>query len=444
MRFRATSRRLRCGFVSNDDDNGLWELSTQDGGSSFPPPTPPTSPEAGSGTSSSLPPTIPMASIPADTPDVDRPDDDPRRAYVVGGISFALMLVIGLVIALAIGGDDSDDGISVSPASTLAVDVSTTVAAAPTTISPVVPATDGATTDTSTTVAANTTTTTPSDLFDAIVIASRDGVHRITPGGSETLLGEAQQMALVLGDGRLVVQANGGRIAASAAETTVYLVSADGRKQVVVSPTPGSSEFITLHDAFQRDGAWHALVTIHSGSNIDDSQDDLVMVNLETGVRTSLAYVGGWEDGAGRFTVAGDLAVSEFYVTVTRGPLFISLVDGTTPDPGIFGIAPGYDDCSVCPSLFAISPDGTELAWVEGEFVVIADTATGDQTALLPIPRQLGRQAISIDLGSSAVIVNFRSTYGMGDAPVPNPIVMTRAGRVVDLPHEGVASFVER
>ncbi|MFM8531831.1 MAG: hypothetical protein ACKOD2_19570, partial [Ilumatobacteraceae bacterium] len=125
-------------------------------------------------------------------------------------------------------------------------------------------------------------------------------------------------------------------------------------------------------------------------------------------------------------------------------PIIVSLVGGPTPDPRTFGLASSYDECTVCPSLFAISPDGTELAWVEGEFVVIADTATGEQKAALALPRQLGSQAISIDVGSSGVIVNFRSTYGMGDAPVPNPIVVTREGKVVELPREGVASFTEK
>jgi len=425
--------------MSNDDDNGLWEFSTQDGGSAFPPPTPPNS-----SASTQLPPTVAMPTAPDDWPagsgvSVNEPaGSDPRRPYVVGGIAFVVMLVVGLFIANVIGGGDSDEPVTVAPASTVPVVATTTQAPSPATTTP------ATTVAPATTIAPTTSTEAPAQIDGSILVATRDGVFRVAPTGTEKILDEGQQVALGLPDGRLVVQANGGRMAAGAAETAVYLVSTDGQKQVVVSPTPGSSEYITLHDAFERDGAWHVLVTIHVGSNIDDSRDDLVMVNLDTGVRTQLGYVGGWEDGSGRFSVAGNLAVSEFYVTVTRGPLFIDLAGGSTPDPRNFGLAESYDDCTVCPSLFAIRPGGTELAWVEGEFVVIADTATGVQKAALALPRQLGTLAISSDVGSSGVIVNFRAPYGMGDAPVPNPIVVTREGKIVELPREGVASFTEK
>lgn len=426
--------------MSNDDDNGLWTLSTTEGDSAFPPPTPPNS---SAGAPPNLPPTVAMPTADDEWPagggsGEPFPGDDPRRPYVIGGVAFAVMLVVGLVIAFVVGGGDSDDEATVAPVSTVPVAVSTTLASAPSTT---VSATTAAP---ATTVATTTTTEAPSLVSDSIVIATREGVYRVTSTGAEKILDEGQQMALGLPDGRLVVQANGGRLAGIATDTAVFVVSTDGQKQLVVGPTPGSSEFITLHDAFQRDGAWHILVTIHTGSNFEDSRDELVMVNLDSGAQTQLGYVGGWEDGSGRFSVAGDLAVSEFYATISRGPSFISLVDGPTPDSQTFGLASSYEDCSVCPSLFAISPDGTELAWVEGEFVVIADTATGEQKTALALPRQLGSQAISIDVGSSGVIVNFRSTYGMGDAPVPNPIVVNREGRVVELPREGVASFTER
>ena len=369
-------------------------------------------------------------SLPDIPPMPDMPDgkDDRGTDWLIGLAAFVGMVIVGLV-AVLIFHDDPAPTVSTTPV--VSFTPTTNAASATTTPLP----------DSSSTVAQATTTTsispTGSPLIDSLVVAGPDGIWLETSAGKSKMVEGSFDMVLDLGDGDFLVQARSGRNA-EPQDTVVFRVDAGGTPEPVVSPSEDEQEWITLHDAFQRDGQWWALVTIATGVGFDDAADQLVAVDLATGRREVIETVGGWEESTGRFTHGGGHLISDYYSNAIHGPLFLVLGNTTPLTPTPFGLAEQYDDCSVCPRAFAISPTGHRLAWIEADLLVVADTATHERVLQVTLPKDAGAEVISIEVGESSIVLN-RATTSIG--PYQGAFVVTADGSISTLSTPGFAVF---
>lgn len=361
-------------------------------------------------------------------PDVPEGKDDRGTDWLIGLAAFVGMVIIGLV-AVLIFHDDPQPTVSTTPVVSFTA-TSNPVAAGTTSLP-----------NSASTVAQTTTTTsispTGSPLLDAVVVAGPDGIWLENSAGKSKMVEGAFDVVLDLGDGDFLVQARSGRNA-EPQDTVVFRVSAGGTPEPVITPSESGQEWISLHDAIRRDGQWWALVTIASGVGFDDAADQLVAVDLATGRREVIETVGGWEESTGRFTHGGGHLITDFYSGVSNGPLFMAL-GGTTPlSPTPFGLAEQYDDCSVCPRAFAISPTGHRLAWIEADLLVVADTQTHERVMQVALPKDAGAEVASIELGESSIILN-RATTSIG--PYQGAYVVTADGDISTVSTPGFAIF---
>ena len=77
-----------------------------------------------------------------------------------------------------------------------------------------------------------------------------------------------------------------------------------------MSSTSEPDEEVRLHDAGLVNGRTVALVTARRGSNPDDTDERLLLLDLETSERTDLGSVGGWESGLSHARLAGSRIVT--------------------------------------------------------------------------------------------------------------------------------------
>ncbi|MEY4362239.1 MAG: hypothetical protein RL391_1545 [Actinomycetota bacterium] len=365
---------------------------------------------------------------PPPLPDLPPDKEDGSTDWLIGLASFIGMVIVGLV-AVLIFHDDPKPTVSTTPV--VSFTGSTAPAAASTSPVPTVGSSVAASTTTS------TTTPGTAPLLDSIVVAGPDGIWLETSAGRSKMVEGSFDVVLDLGDGTFLVQARSGRNA-EPQDTVVFRVEAGGTPEPVVTPSEQEQEWLTLHDAVLRDGVWSALVSVATGAGIDTATEDLVLVNLTTGDRELIETVGGWEENTGRFTFGGGHLISDFYSGVSNGPLFLVLGDTSPLSPTPFGLADQYDDCSVCPRLFAISPNGDRLAWIEADLLVVADATSHERVMQVALPKDSGTSVVSLEVGESSVILN-RSTTSIG--PYQSAFVVTADGMVSTATTPGFAVF---
>ena len=211
------------------------------------------------------------------------------------------------------------------------------------------------------------------------VVSGEDGVLVIAgPGRVERRWREPTPIAFGIDD-RIVLQRADptvteafGYLALNAVQGPVIVVEASGEERALPSePT----ERLQLLDVGGVDGRAVALVTSRTGGNPDDTDERLFLVDLESGVRTDLGSVGGWEAGV----VAARL-VTDGIVTLRSIGATWSL-DGRTLDGRLVWTREGGQD--VEPSVVALSPTGAMLVEVTyegpGSVLEVAplDLATG-------------------------------------------------------------------
>lgn len=359
-------------------------------------------------------------------PDEPEGKDDRGTDWLIGLASFIGMVIIGLV-AVLIFHDDPQPTVSTTPVVSFSAST--------------IPASTNPLTSTASTVAETTTTTsispTGSPLLDSVVVAGPDGIWLETSAGKSKMVEGSFDIVLDLGDGNFLVQARSGRNA-EPQDTVVMRVEAGGTPEPVITPSEDEQEWITLHDAIQRNGRWWALVTVATGVGFDDAADQLVAVDITSGEREVIETVGGWEESTGRFTHGGGHLISDYYSNAIHGPLFMAL-DGTAPlSPTPFGLAEQYDDCSVCPRAFAISPTGHRLAWIEADLLVVADTTSHERVLQVTLPKDSGAEVTSLEVGESSIVLN-RASTSIG--PYEGAYVVTSDGRISTLSTPGFAVF---
>jgi DNA-binding cell septation regulator SpoVG len=303
-------------------------------------------------------------------PDIDpsvlpeiEPSPDRRRWWIGGGA--AILAAAALVTALLLVGD-TDDTVS-----TPATEPTTTPTTAP-----------------ETPTAPPSTTPSATNGDDVILTVGPDGVVEHRGGQTRTLTSEPMVMALDAGDGRVIVQRHAGHGEGRGwtdADTAPLVLAEDGSLTSLFGTVDWDGG-VVLHDIEVVDGRRLLLFSLQVAmANPDTANETLYVVDLESGERTQIDQVGGWEAGTGRLHLATNgLIAGQFQAEATHGPLFRAvpaspaeqLLASASPAP--LQLEESYSDCTDCPNAFTVSPDGTKVAWLDGgELVVVELLAAG-------------------------------------------------------------------
>jgi hypothetical protein len=351
-----------------------------------------------------------------------------RQLIMIGAGAFVAMLIVGLVLTLAVGGDDSDTAVATTTTSSSTSLVPSTTQ--PTeTLTTLVPTTIENTTTTS-----STTTTVAPSVNQPITIASTLGISHIVNGTATRIDSQSWETAFRLADGSYIAQHSAVGYGQQT-DTNIYRVGA--ATTVVQSVADPATEWLQLHDVYTEAGSTFVLYSMNSGLGIEDSQEELFALDLNTGLQTSFGLIGGWESGTSRLTFGSNIIVGEFFASADAGPYFLNL-DGYTTNPNDLGLADSYSDCSVCPSRFTVDPSGQRLAWVEADLLVVLDRSSGIRIAEIRLPQGLYTRIDSIDLFGDLILINVYDTYG---GPMGKPILMSFAGTSTILEVAGTATF---
>ena len=351
-----------------------------------------------------------------------------RQLIMIGAGAFVAMLIVGLVLTLAVGGDDSDTAVattttssstSLVPSTTQPTEILTTLV--PTTIE-------------NTTTTSSTTTTVAPSVNQPITIASTLGISHIVNGTATRIDSQSWETAFRLADGSYIAQHSAVGYGQQT-DTNIYRVGA--ATTVVQSVADPATEWLQLHDVYTEAGSTFVLYSMNSGLGIEDSQEELIALDLNTGLQTSFGLIGGWESGTSRLTFGSNIIVGEFFASADAGPYFLNL-DGYTTNPNDLGLADSYSDCSVCPSRFTVDPSGQRLAWVEADLLVVLDRSSGIRIAEIRLPQGLYTRIDSIDLFGDLILINVYETNG---GPMGKPILMSFAGTSTILEVAGTATF---
>ena len=441
-----------------------WGKPAYGGGASAPPPgTPPPRPPAPPTTA--MPPTsgtpdpssMPTSAIPVTRaggggepprgpiPPMggDLPPPDGRRPLILG-------IAIGLVVALIVGliafaltrdddGDESSESTEVPPATTLPPETvpeptTTTVVIEETTTLPTT------TTEATTTTAPQPTTTIadpsgwPSGF--TLTVAASDGVRIVGPNGANTLVvQEPVEIALpVPGTNDFVIQSRSGR-SGSSDETEIWRVGQGGAVLLIAPP---AGVFLRLHDVRVVAGNPVVLYSADVGDNPENQSEVLAQYRLGDGSVVDLGQIGGWESGTSRLKLGGVTAVGEFYAEANRGLLSVR-EDGTTIDPTSIGLEESYFDCSDCPRLYTITPNGQRLAWLDGNSLVVVDLGTGAEVQRAGVPGDVAASVDDIALSDNIAVLNRVAADGSWG----NAVIVDLGGAApvfVDVPTPGFAA----
>ena len=360
---------------------------------------------------------IPVTPPPSGTPT--------RQLVVIGSSAFVVMLIVGLVLTLSLGGNDTSTAItptSTSP-STSVVTSTIQTSVLPTTLVP-------------TTIQETTTTTVVPSINQPITIAGSQGISHIAGGITTRFDSQPWETAFRLADGSYIAQHSSAGYGQQT-DTTIYRVGAT--TTVVKSVTNPATEWMRLHDVYSEGstGDSFVLYSLSSGFGMEDSKEELFALSLNTGLTTSFGMIGGWESGTSRLSFGSNIIVGQFSAEADSGPFFLHL-DGYTTNPNDFGLADSYSDCSVCPSRFTIDPSGQRLAWVEADLLVVLDRVSATRIAEIRLPQGLYPTIESIEIFGDLVLIN---VYDPNTGTMSQPILMSFNGTSMMLDTAGTATF---
>ena len=364
---------------------------------------------------------IPVTPPPSGTPT--------RQLVVIGASAFVVMLIVGLILTLSLGGNDTNTAITTTSTSS-----STSVAPSP--IRPsVLPTTLVPTTIQDMTTTSTTTTVVPS-INQPITIAGSEGISHIAGGITTRIDSQSWETAFRLADGSYIAQHSSDRYGQQT-DTNIYRVGAT--TTVVISVVDPAVEWLRLHDVYSEGSAGDSFVlySVSSGFGMEDSKEELFALSLNTGLATSFGMIGGWESGTSRLTFGNNIIVGQFSAEADTGPFFLHL-DGYTTNPNDLGLADSYSDCSVCPSRFTVDPSGQRLAWVEADLVVVLDRTSATRVAEIRLPQGLYSTIESIEIFGDLILINI---YDSNTGTMSQPILMSFNGTSTTLDTAGTATF---
>ena len=360
---------------------------------------------------------IPVTPPPSGTPT--------RQLVVIGASAFVVMLIVGLVLTLSLGGNDTSTSIATTSTSSSTSVVPSTIqpSVSPTSLVP-------------TTIQEMTTTTVVPSINQPITIAGSQGISHIAGGITTRFDSQPWETAFRLADGSYIAQHSSAGYGQQT-DTTIYRVGAT--TTVVKSVTNPATEWMRLHDVYSEGstGDSFVLYSLSSGFGMEDSKEELFALSLNTGLTTSFGMIGGWESGTSRLSFGSNIIVGQFSAEADSGPFFLHL-DGYTTNPNDFGLADSYSDCSVCPSRFTIDPSGQRLAWVEADLLVVLDRVSATRIAEIRLPQGLYPTIESIEIFGDLVLIN---VYDPNTGTMSQPILMSFNGTSMMLDTAGTATF---
>ena len=360
---------------------------------------------------------IPVTPPPSGTPT--------RQLVVIGSSAFVVMLIVGLVLTLSLGGNDTSTSIATTSTSSSTSVVPSTIqpSVSPTSLVP-------------TTIQEMTTTTVVPSINQPITIAGSQGISHIAGGITTRFDSQPWETAFRLADGSYIAQHSSAGYGQQT-DTTIYRVGAT--TTVVKSVTNPATEWMRLHDVYSEGstGDSFVLYSLSSGFGMEDSKEELFALSLNTGLTTSFGMIGGWESGTSRLSFGSNIIVGQFSAEADSGPFFLHL-DGYTTNPNDFGLADSYSDCSVCPSRFTIDPSGQRLAWVEADLLVVLDRVSATRIAEIRLPQGLYPTIESIEIFGDLVLIN---VYDPNTGTMSQPILMSFNGTSMMLDTAGTATF---
>ena len=362
---------------------------------------------------------IPVTPPPSGTPT--------RQLVVIGASAFVVMLIVGLILTLSLGGNDTSTSIATTSTSSSTSVVSSTIqpSVLPTTL---VPTTIDDTTTTS------TTTTVVASINQPITIASSQGISHIADSKTTLVDSQPWDLGFRLPDGTFIAQ-HAPPEYQQPGDTNIYRVGATS--SVVQSVANPANEWLRLHDVYTESGSIFVLYSLSSGLDIEDAQEELLAFELNTGLTTSFGMIGGWESGTSRLTYGGNIIAGEFFAEADTGPFFLHL-DGYTTNPNDLGLADSYSDCSVCPSKFTVDPSGQRLAWIEADLLVVLDRMSTTRVAEIRLPQGSYTTIKSLDLLGDLILINTDVSHPQA---MGKPILMSFNGTSMILQTTGNATF---
>ena len=348
-----------------------------------------------------------------------------RQLVVIGASAFVVMLIVGLILTLSLGGNDTSTSIATTSTSSSTSVVPSTIqpSVSPTSLVP-------------TTIQDTTTTTVVPSINQPITIAGSQGISHIAGGITTRFDSQPWETAFRLADGSYIAQHSSAGYGQQT-DTTIYRVGAT--TTVVKSVTNPATEWMRLHDVYSEGstGDSFVLYSLSSGFGMEDSKEELFALSLNTGLTTSFGMIGGWESGTSRLSFGSNIIVGQFSAEADSGPFFLHL-DGYTTNPNDFGLADSYSDCSVCPSRFTIDPSGQRLAWVEADLLVVLDRVSATRIAEIRLPQGLYPTIESIEIFGDLVLIN---VYDPNTGTMSQPILMSFNGTSMMLDTAGTATF---
>ena len=360
---------------------------------------------------------IPVTPPPSGTPT--------RQLVTIGASAFVIMLIVGLILTLSLGGNDTSTSIATTSTSSSTSVVPSTIqpSVSPTSLVP-------------TTIQETTTTTVVPSINQPITIAGSQGISHIAGGITTRFDSQPWETAFRLADGSYIAQHSSAGYGQQT-DTTIYRV---GATTTVVKSVPNpATEWMRLHDVYSEGstGDSFVLYSLSSGFGMEDSKEELFALSLNTGLTTSFGMIGGWESGTSRLSFGSNIIVGQFSAEADSGPFFLHL-DGYTTNPNDFGLADSYSDCSVCPSRFTIDPSGQRLAWVEADLLVVLDRVSATRIAEIRLPQGLYPTIDSIEIYGDLVLIN---VYDPNTGTMSQPILMSFNGTSMMLDTAGTATF---
>ncbi len=259
-----------------------------------------------------------------------------RRNRRLAGGAVALVLLAGAGVAFAsLSGEDEDPPVVVDTPTPTTEPTTPSTVSVPTTVTAVVPSTSAPPPTTVTAVILPLDN--PHSIPGAVVAFGRDGLWA-RPTGLDgqpptPMRAATTAMARIFVDGTIVSQAGIDDDSYPIRPTgPITVESATGATQRFIEPDPGRE--VRLLDAATVDGVPTLLYTssVTQPGAPEDAEERLFMHDLDTGERTDLGVVGGWESGIeqARITQRGIAALTYEGVIISLDLLDTtgSIVDG--------------------------------------------------------------------------------------------------------------------
>jgi len=197
---------------------------------------------------------------------------------------------------------------------------------------------------------------------------------------------EPAERALLASDGTIVFQRRAGYDPFTAPDETIpQFVQPDDS---VVPFAESANGWYELHDIEQIAGhGWMLLSETTQAAN-DSLTERASLIELDDFGVVDLGIIGGDEFGTSRLHLAengvvvgtsGEETVNGLFARNAFDDLPETPTEPVVPTPADLGLEDRTGDCALCPNPFTITPDGTAVAWLEGQALVVHDIASGEQ-----------------------------------------------------------------